>query len=308
MMPLVVMTTHRYSAGMNESQTSLKFKLAAIDLDGTLLGPDRILSPANVETVGRLRRSGVQVVLASGRHFRSMLPHAKKLPKIEWLVSSQGGEVSNVGRTVVGASEFLSAAHVAAIIQVGNSLGFSPVAYGVDGVLTAAAWNADLEFYSRLDGLRPAHRQLNDLLSDRIFKVIWTGSADKVEERRRRIPIDLEGLQTVRTDAHLLEFMPAATSKGAALSILAQRLDVRASETLAFGDGDNDVPMFQWAGLSVAMAHGWPAAVRAASHIAPPGPPETALAGAVDFLFSEGLLYVSTQQRSAAGACSRPYP
>ena len=70
-----------------------------MDLDGTLPGPDGGVSPANLEAADRLQRSGARVVLSCGRHFRRMLPHAKKVPKIEWLVSSQGGGVSSVVRT-----------------------------------------------------------------------------------------------------------------------------------------------------------------------------------------------------------------
>ncbi len=111
-----------------------------------------------------------------------------------------------------------------------------------------------------------------------------------MEERKHRCPIDFPGLQVVQTGERFLEIMPQATTKSSGLSALARHLGVRASETLVFGDGDNDVPMFRWAGLSVAMPHGWPAALRAASRIAPVGPPETALARSVHWLFSEGLL------------------
>ena len=55
-----------------------------------------------------------------------------------------------------------------------------------------------------------------------------------------------------------------------------------------FGDVENDIPMFEWAGVSVAMAHGWPLALRKAKCVAPDGVPETALARAVDLVLSSG--------------------
>ena len=82
----------------------------------------------------------------------------------------------------------------------------------------------------------------------------------------------------------------AGTSKAAALDLLARRLGTQAAEVITFGDGDNDVSMFQWSGLSVAMPHGWPAAIQAASFTVAPGPAETALARGVDFLFAHGFL------------------
>ena len=90
---------------MTELRNVRKFKLAAIDLDGTMLGADGIISPANRIAIKRLQGAGVQVVPASGRDFRSMLPYVEELPGVEWVVSSQGGEVADRLRTVVLAAE-----------------------------------------------------------------------------------------------------------------------------------------------------------------------------------------------------------
>jgi hypothetical protein len=42
------------------------YDLAAVDLDDTLLGPDKLISSANRAAVRALRAFGVEVVLASG--------------------------------------------------------------------------------------------------------------------------------------------------------------------------------------------------------------------------------------------------
>jgi hypothetical protein len=56
---------------------------------------------------------------------------------------------------------------------------------------------------------------------------------------------------------------------------LAGRLGIPREEIIAFGDGNDDVPLLEWAGMSVAMAHGREAARRAAKKISPPGDPAT---------------------------------
>jgi hypothetical protein len=81
-----------------------------------------------------------------------------------------------------------------------------------------------------------------------------------------------------------MEFMPADVSKGSALATLALRLGIQPAAAVVFGDGDNDIPMFEWAGMSVAMPHGWPLARAKAKLVAPEGPPETALARGVDLI------------------------
>jgi hydroxymethylpyrimidine pyrophosphatase-like HAD family hydrolase len=44
--------------------TAFPFRLAAIDLDGTLLGPDKTISPENIAAVDRLHQNGVTVIIA----------------------------------------------------------------------------------------------------------------------------------------------------------------------------------------------------------------------------------------------------
>ena len=55
------------------------FRLAAVDLDDTLLGPDKEISRANLEAVHALRARGVCVALASGRRHANMLRFHRQL-------------------------------------------------------------------------------------------------------------------------------------------------------------------------------------------------------------------------------------
>jgi len=50
-----------------------------------------------------------------------------------------------------------------------------------------------------------------------------------------------------------LTLFSSAVSKGNALAILARHLDIPLDETMAVGDGPNDVSMLRMAGLGVAM-------------------------------------------------------
>ena len=102
-----------------------QLKLAAIDLDGTLLGHDGQISEANVRAVRKLQSAGVQVVLASGRHYFNMRKYAEALPGVQWVVSCQGGELSDVQRETVLTREFLPAERAKGAIELGRALGFT---------------------------------------------------------------------------------------------------------------------------------------------------------------------------------------
>jgi hypothetical protein len=231
-----------------------RFNLAAMDLDGTLLGPDHTISEANALAVRRLQAAGAQVVLASGRHYDSMHKYVASLPGVQWVVSCQGGEVSDAGRTTILSRQFMRPAEVAELTEAGRKRGFSTVAYTVEGVFTDSSSAFEMDFYAELTGQRPVVLTRSELLARGIFKVIWMGEpADLL----RVTPPQMQTVQAVRTNSRFLEFMPAAVSKGSALATLAAHLGIQPAAAVAFGDGENDIPMFAWAGMSVAMPHGW---------------------------------------------------
>jgi Cof subfamily protein (haloacid dehalogenase superfamily) len=269
---------------MNNEITN-RFRLAAMDLDGTLLGRDHEISEANRRAVRRLHASGAEVVLASGRHHKTMRKYAEALPGVSWMVSCQGGEVSDVSRTRVLGREFLPATEVKQALELGRCLGFTTLAYGVEGVFTNTDWNFELNFYADLAGYRPTKVLQSEMLARDVFKVLWMGVPDAISNALRE-SVATPTVQVVQTQARFLEFMPAAVSKATALETLASHLGFTAAETVVFGDGDNDIPMFEWAGVSVAMPHGWPRALQSAKLVAPEGPEDTALARGVDLVLN----------------------
>ncbi|MCC6415444.1 MAG: HAD family hydrolase [Opitutaceae bacterium] len=259
-------------------------RLAAIDLDGTLLGTDHQIGDANRAAVGKLMQAGLEVVLASGRHHHAMSNFARELPGVRWLISAQGGEVSDVDRTQVLEQRFLARAQVSAAIAALNRQGMSALFYAEDGILTDSPLNDALEFYQTLSG-NVLHRVSTPaLLEQPIFKVVAASSETGIDQFIAGEEIAGLDLQRVRSHRRFYEFMPHGVTKASGLKTLTAHLGLNAAQVIAFGDGDNDVPMFQWAGHSVAMPHGWPDAKTAARLVAPEGDPDTAFARAVDCL------------------------
>lgn len=95
---------------------------------------------------------------------------------------------------------------------------------------------------------------------------------------------DLLGGEPEGEIPRMYEFVPAASSKAHGVAFVADRLGIDRSQTLAFGDSYNDIPLFQWAGHSVAMAHGCDAAKTAASETSPAAPSNSALAASIEQL------------------------
>lgn len=293
-MPLDESQGMRYAPDMNAMSDATppqppwalesSLRLAAIDLDGTLLGADHTVGDANRRAVARLIAAGYEVVLASGRHYLSMRPHAEQLPGVRWLVAAQGGEVSDIARSTVLERHLLTPSQLALVTGILHRRGVGALYYAPEGILTDSPASESLEFYVTLSGNTLQRVTTVELATRSVFKVVSAGTPAVIDELIASAEVQAIDVQRVRSHQRFFEFMPWGVTKATGLQALTKHLGLSAKNVVAFGDADNDVPMFQWAGLSYAMPHGWPSAKAHATRVAPEGGPDDAFARAVEEL------------------------
>lgn len=262
------------------------YRLAAIDLDGTLLGPDHTISPANARAVARMQAAGIEVVLASGRHYGTMVDFARALPGVRWMVSVQGAEVAEVGRGRVLHQSFLDPVAARRVLELSRELGFPALVYAHEGIITDS--DLAVEAYWKHIGHRPARVSTEQFLATPTFKIVWVGEPERLAGLAAEPAVEAMPTEKVRSHHYLFEFVQPGVTKATGLATLAAQLGIRREATLAFGDADNDVPMFEWVRTAVAMPHGWPNALAGATLVAPAGPPEDALARGVEAVLGAG--------------------
>lgn len=260
--------------------------MVATDLDGTLLSATHQVSEENLEAIRRLQSADIEVVLASGRHYNSMHRIAAIIPGIRWIVSSQGGEVSNLDRSQVLHRVFLAPEDVGHIMDRAHQLDLFAAAYTPDGLVTESIPVDEEDVLHTFQEPRLIKASRRQLLELPVFKIVWISTPERISELARQPPVLGHAVQSLQTHRRIFEYMPQATSKGAALDVLATHLGIRPEQTAVFGDGENDIPMFDWAGISVAMPRSWPAALSRATLVGPDAPLETAFARAVDCVFA----------------------
>ena len=71
-----------------------------------------------------------------------------------------------------------------------------------------------------------------------------------------------------------LEFSASGVTKGSGLGFLAERLGFSAARTIAFGDGENDVELLEWAGYGVAVENAHQRLLELADFVCPPAEDE----------------------------------
>lgn len=263
------------------------YRLAAIDLDDTLLGPDKQISAANHAAVQRLRALGVRVVLASGRRHENMLGYHAELGLDGLVISSQGALVRHAGTGETLHQHLMPAEAARRVVAEGEALGVSFVVYHPDGNYVNRRDTYTDVYQARTSSPVQVTDDWDRLLAEGVLKIIWLAAGEQVAAHFPTVNAAWEGtLETLVTDPEYLEFMPLGVSKEIGLEAAARHYGVERHQVLAFGDGNNDATMLRWAGHGVAMSHGRESAKAAADRVAPPGDPETDFARAVAALLA----------------------
>ena len=263
------------------------YRLAAVDLDGTLLGPDKQVSEENSVAVRRLNENGAKVIIASGRRHQNSIRFQRQLELNGPIIACQGGLIRDGESGNVIEAHFLPQTVSKEITNEGAKAGVRVIYYHLDHLYVAERNNEWIELYeSRVGEKTEALPDLDRLDGRRALKIVWYGDPLLLGSVRSRMAERLrEKVDLLSTEKENLEFMPRGVNKATALAKVTAELGVRAEEVLAFGDGENDVQMLSWAGAGVAMRHGHSAAIAAARFVTPEAPPETAFAAAVNALF-----------------------
>lgn len=256
--------------------------MAFIDLDGTLLGPEKYVSVENAQAVERLRAAGFEIVIASGRHHENIVRMRDRVGPRDWVVSSQGAMVQHVKTHRMLHELILPAELALELMDFGRQKGLSLIGYHREGVFIEqeSEWT---DLYGKRCGWAPPLGDLTKLAGTGFQKMLLSASGARIDEIEGEVLAKFAGrVYAVETDHEVIEFLSPKANKAAGAQALIDERGVLRENTVAFGDGNNDVELLEWAGFSVAMDHGWEAAKRAATLVSAPGPAGTAFARGVD--------------------------
>ncbi len=267
---------------------SFPFRLAAIDIDDTLVGPDKQVSTRNRAAIDRLRTAGCRVVLASGRDHHSMAVYQRRLGLDDFVVANQGALVMQPSSGQQIWRRPVEPTLAVQLLARGFAEGFDVLMATDEGFVAMATspWLTH-NLAERDDTLRITARNLQDEARRAPLKILWHGDTPAVYALERVMRRELGArAEVVITTPHLLEFNAPDATKATGVAAVANHYGVVQSEVLAFGDSYNDMPLLQWAGLGVAMPHALIEAQSAADLVAPEADPSDALAVAIDALLA----------------------
>src|ERR1700751_3484321 len=129
-------------------------RLAAVDLDGTLLGPDKEIGPENAAAVQRLRDKGVTVIIASGRRHQNSVRFQRELGLTGPIIACQGGLIRDGESGNVIEAHFLPQTAAREIANEAGQYGVQAIYYHLDHLYVPEKNNRWIDLYESRVGER----------------------------------------------------------------------------------------------------------------------------------------------------------
>ena len=213
-----------------------------------------MLRPRTRAAIAATRAAGIQVVLVTGRMFRSVRRYAVEAGIDDPDVCYQGAVVADPvgGRWLRHVPIPLEVAREA--IAALNAEGFGLNCY-VDDELYVAEVTPEAKRYADFQGLElhPVG-DLLDWLDKAPTKLVVIDDPDVLDGLKQRMLERFGGrLYISKSLPYFLEFASPDVTKATGLEFLADHLGLARERTVAFGDGENDIELVEWAGYGVAV-------------------------------------------------------
>ena len=211
----------------NTKERVTMYKLIAFDLDNTLAAVGKAVIPEDVAALRELERRGARIALCSGKPTYYLCGFARQLGLKQPILVGENGAVIQFGvdlppkqyYTLPYSSEAAHSIHLLrdTIVSRLPQMWFQPNITALTPFPTCQG-----DFDAIEDAIASLEGKLKDVIIYRHF------------------------------DSY--DVMPCGITKGSGLAYLGKLMGIASEETIAVGDGVNDYPMFEYAGLSLGVS------------------------------------------------------
>ena len=239
----------------SRKQATTSDKLIAVDLDGTLIGPNNSISAENIAAIRRAVHRNAAVVIATGRAYVSADAVARLigLPPVP-VVAFNGALIRWTGGGDILHSCCIPADLAAEVVDEcqGQQLHLH---YYLDDEMYVSQNNHWTRAYCERAGMDcRVVSDMQQFAGREPIKLLVIDYPDKIVELLPRYQDRWQDrLYVTRSMHEYLEFLSPLVSKGHALDWLIEFFGVSRDDTLAIGDSMNDLPLLQQAGHAAAM-------------------------------------------------------
>ncbi|AXZ47416.1 TPA: pyridoxal phosphatase [Citrobacter freundii] len=242
----------------------MNYKVIALDLDGTLLTPEKTILPESLLALQQARKLGAKVVIVTGRHHVAIHPFYQALALDTPAICCNGTLLYDYHEKRVIASDPLQPHQANQLIELLDAHNVHGLMYADDAMMytkpTGHIIRTENWAKSLPESQRPVFRQVNSLREathevDAIWKFALTDTDIVKLQNFTQVVIQELGLSCEWSWHDQVDIAQSGNSKGQRLAQWVDSQGLSMSDVIAFGDNYNDLSMLETAGLGVAMGN-----------------------------------------------------
>jgi len=271
------------------------YKLIAIDLDGTLLNSNGILSNETKKVLQEINPKKVKIVLASGRMIDSIKTFSKEIGELEYLIAGNGSIVYDIKKEQILYKNLLRKEKVLEVIKICEE---NSIYYNIytERELLAPSLKYNVLYYNNENANREEKDRTKINIIDNMYeyikeseredflkiticdedKMIFNSIIRMIKNVKGVDVLDVEhmsrknivqGTEIIEMSYSYTEVSAQNVDKWEAIKYILEKDSIQQEEVIAIGDNINDEKMIENAGLGIAMKGSTEAITKIANQI-----------------------------------------
>lgn len=222
-------------------------KAIFFDVDGTMVSfHTHVISPAVLAALHKLRERGVKLFVATGRHHQMLAYVRSAFPFDGYLTLS--GQHCRCGDRVIHRNP-MSLQAVEELVEAVRTNEFPCIFLEEREVYLNCADASTRHFMGALDLPMPPVRDPRRALDRELYQAITFLNRDNERLLLDKAP----HVKTTRWHPEFLDVIPTDGGKDKGMDAILAHYNIPLEQSMAFGDGENDLSMLRHAGIGIAM-------------------------------------------------------
>ena len=270
------------------------YKIAVIDLDGTMLNQYGIVTQNTKDAIKEAQNKGIEIIIASGRPIDSIKAIAKQIESKKYFISGNGAIIYDISKDETIYENTLKKQKVLEIIKICEE---NSIYYNIytEKEIVAKSLQCNVLYYHKeninKEDKDKTHinivENIYDYISNRDEKIVKITVCDKnkvifnsiIRKLKEITEIEVldvshmsrkiihQGTEEIPIEYFYTEISAKNVDKWNAIEFLEEKMNIKTEEVIAIGDNINDKKMIEKAGLGIAMGQSHPEVKKVAKQI-----------------------------------------
>lgn len=224
-----------------------KVKLIALDMDGTLLNDDGIVTEYTKRVIDKALQKNIKVVLSTGRPLQMCSSYADELELTSYIITSNGAEIWTDKHQLLE-RHTMDSNKIQDLWELGNANEFHMWLVATDELFV--------------------NRRRPESFHDYKWLKIGYGNLDEQAKRLLLQKLEKDSrIEITNSSLTNLEINKAGVNKARAIETICRKTGISVNEVMAIGDSLNDLKMIKEAGVGVAVANAQQLIIESADYV-----------------------------------------